>query len=46
MRIVVTRTSNKVANGFHIVGIELKDGKRSIIEMNNKKYRNFVQSCF
>lgn len=33
-------------NGIHAVGIEFKDGKRSVIEVDNKKYKSLVQSCF
>ena len=39
---VVTAKRNEI----HIVGIELKDGKRSVIEVDNKKYKSLVQSCF
>lgn len=42
----MARTSNKAANGIHIVGIEFKDGKRSVIEVDNKKCENLVQFCF
>ena len=33
-------------NGIHIVGIEVKDGKRSVVEVDDKRYRNMVQACF
>lgn len=33
-------------NGVHIVGIEFKDGKRSVVEVDDKRYRNIVQACF
>lgn len=33
-------------NGIHIVGVEFKDGKRSVIEVDNKIYKNLVQACF
>ena len=33
-------------NGIHIVGVELKDGKRSIVEVDDKRYKNMVQACF
>ena len=33
-------------NGIHIVGIEFKDGKRSVVEVDDKRYRNMVQACF
>lgn len=33
-------------NGIHIVGIEFKDGKRSVVEIDDKRYRNLVQSCY
>ena len=33
-------------NGIHIVGIEFKDGKRSVVEVDDKRYRSMVQACF
>lgn len=33
-------------NGMHIVGIEFKDGKRSVVEVDDKRYKNMVQACF
>lgn len=33
-------------NGIHVVGIEFKDGKRSVLEVDDKRYRIIVQSCF
>lgn len=33
-------------NGIHILGIEFKDGKRSVVEVDDKRYRSIVQSCF
>lgn len=33
-------------NRIHIVGIEFKDGKRSVVEIDDKRYRNLVQACF
>lgn len=33
-------------NGFHILGIEFMDGKRSVVEVDDKRYRSIVQSCF
>lgn len=42
----MAKASNKVTNGIHVVGIEFKDGKRRVIEVNNKKYGSLVQSCF
>lgn len=32
-------------NGIHIVGIEFKDGKRSVVEIDDKRYRNMAQAC-
>ncbi len=42
----MAKSSNKVTNGIHVAGIEFKDGKRSVIEVDNKKYKSLVQSCF
>lgn len=33
-------------NGIHVVGIEFKDGKRSVVEVDDKRYRSVVQACF
>lgn len=33
-------------NGIHIVGIEFKDGKRSVVEVDDKRYKNMIQACF
>lgn len=33
-------------NGIHIVGIEFKDGKRSVVEVDDKRYKNMMQACF
>lgn len=33
-------------NGIHILGIEFKDGKRSVVEVDDKRYRNMISSCF
>ncbi|MEE0706545.1 MAG: hypothetical protein UCH28_09220 [Adlercreutzia sp.] len=32
-------------SGIYIVGIEFKDGKRSVVEVDDKRYRNLVQAC-
>lgn len=33
-------------DGVHIIGIEFKDGKRSVVEVDDKRYKAIVQSCF
>lgn len=33
-------------NGIHIVGIEFKDGKRCVVEVDDKRYRSLLQACF
>lgn len=33
-------------NGVHIVGVEFKDGKRCVVEVDDKRYRYMLQSCF
>lgn len=33
-------------NGIHIVGIEFKDGKRSVVEVDDKRYKSMISSCF
>lgn len=33
-------------HGIHIVGIEFKDGKRSVLEIDDKIYKALVTSCF
>lgn len=33
-------------NGIHLLGIEFKDGKRSVVEVDDKRYKEIVQSCF
>lgn len=33
-------------NGIHIVGIEFKDGKRCVVEVDDKRYGSLLQACF
>lgn len=33
-------------NGIHIVGIEFKDGKRSVVEIDDKIYKALISACF
>lgn len=33
-------------NGIHIVGIELKDGKRCVVEVDDRRCRSLLQACF
>lgn len=33
-------------NGVHTVGIEFKDGKRSVVEVDDKRYGSMAQACF
>lgn len=33
-------------NGVHLVGIRFKDGKRCVIEVNDKIYKTMLVSCF
>lgn len=33
-------------HGTHIVGIEFKDGKRSVVEIDDKIYKALITACF
>lgn len=33
-------------NGIHILGIEFNNGKRSVVEVDDKRYCSIIQSCF
>ena len=33
-------------NGVHIVGIKFKDGKRSVLEVDDKIYKAILSKCF
>ena len=32
-------------DGIHIVGIEFKDGKRSVVEIDDRRYEAMARSC-
>jgi len=34
------------SKGVHIVAVQFKDGKKSLIEMDDKVYKTFMKNCF